>query len=127
MAVDRYVKGAWNALCDLCHFKYKSYELKPGIDRQQGLMLCKDCWDEPQPQDHLRVRPDRQEVPWTRPEPTDTFLTDTTTASLGLAPIAGIAIAGLAVVGTPPGVSSVDDSFTNPLQTGTFSSNNSTL
>ena len=127
MAVDRYVKGAWNALCDLCHFKYKSYELKPGIDRQQGLMLCKDCWDEPQPQDHLRVRPDRQEVPWTRPEPTDVFTTEATEADTGISAIPDVAIPDMAIPNVVADSAGDDDSFTNALQTGTFYSNNATL
>lgn len=68
---DHFVLGAWNAICDRCGFKRKSYEMKAEWD---GLMVCRECWEPRQPQDFVRGVEDNQTVPWTRPEAPDVFL-----------------------------------------------------
>lgn len=37
-------------------------------------MVCADDFEHDHPQKYLRVRSDKISVPWTRPEPTDTFV-----------------------------------------------------
>jgi len=67
----RYVPGEWNAVCDVCAQKYKSGDMKK---RWDGLMVCPNDWEPRHPQDFLRAVPDRQYVPWSRPETPDTFV-----------------------------------------------------
>ena len=66
----RYVPGNWNAVCDVCAQKYKASEIKK---RWDGLMVCPNDWEARHPQDFLRAVPDRQAVPWSRPETPDVF------------------------------------------------------
>jgi hypothetical protein len=65
-----YKLGCWNALCDVCGFKFKSDELKK---RWDNLMVCEADWEMRHPQDLIRVPDDNPSVPWTRPEPPDQF------------------------------------------------------
>jgi hypothetical protein len=64
--------GDWNALCDVCGFKFKASQLRK---RWDGYMVCTADYEDRQPQDLIRLRPDRQAVPWARPVPTDQFVT----------------------------------------------------
>lgn len=70
----RFVAGSWNAICDVCAQKYKSSEMKK---RWDGLMVCPNDWEPRHPQDFLRSVPDRQAVPWARPETPDVFVPST--------------------------------------------------
>jgi len=72
MPDSTYKKGDWNAVCDRCGFEFKASELQKTWD---GLMVCKEDFELRHPQDSLRVKPDRQAVPWTRPEGTDMRVT----------------------------------------------------
>lgn len=63
--------GDWNALCDVCGFKYKASELRR---RWDGYMVCPADYEERQPQDLIRIPPERQTPAWARPEPTDQFV-----------------------------------------------------
>lgn len=63
--------GDWNALCDVCGFKFKASKLRK---RWDGLMVCNVDYETRHPQDLIRVPKDTQAVPWTRPEPADTFI-----------------------------------------------------
>ena len=63
--------GDWNALCDVCGFKFKASELKR---RWDGYMVCDADYEQRHPQDLIRLKPDRQAVPWARPVPTDEFV-----------------------------------------------------
>jgi hypothetical protein len=69
--------GSWNAICDVCGFKFKSTDLRytGDIGSRAGLMACKDCYDPPHPQEFIRPIQDQAKLPWTRPEATDTYLT----------------------------------------------------
>ena len=60
--------GHWNALCDVCGFKFKSSELKK---RWDGLIVCQADFEQDHPQKYLRVREDSQSVPWVRDRPAD--------------------------------------------------------
>jgi hypothetical protein len=64
--------GDWNALCDVCGFKFKASQLRR---RWDNYMVCSADFEERQPQDLIRLRPDRQAVPWARPVPEDQFVT----------------------------------------------------
>lgn len=68
-----YKHGSYNVLCDRCGFKYKAGQLRV---EWNGLRTCRgpstnNCWEQRQPQDFVRGKPDRQAPPWVRPEPTD--------------------------------------------------------
>lgn len=62
--------GDWKAVCDVCGRYFHASELRK---RWDGFRVCKDDWEQRQPQDLLRSRPDKQNPPWTRPEQTDVF------------------------------------------------------
>lgn len=69
---DKLVLGDWNAICDVCGFKYKASQLR---DRWDGLKVCKEDWEPRHPQDFIRAPKDDQSVAWTRSEPADNFIT----------------------------------------------------
>jgi hypothetical protein len=71
MPANHYAHGQWNAICDVCGFKFKSGELRR---RWDGLMVCKDDYEVDHPQKHIRVKEDGLAVPWVRDEPEDTYL-----------------------------------------------------
>lgn len=60
--------GEWLAICNVCGFQFHSSMLKK---RWDGLMVCKDDWEERHPQDFVKGVKDDQSVPWTRTEPED--------------------------------------------------------
>lgn len=68
-----YVSGDWNALCDRCGFKFKASMLRK---EWTGLRVCSCCYETRHPQDLLRVEPEKINVPWSRPEPADVFVSD---------------------------------------------------
>lgn len=63
-----YKKGCWNAICDICGFKFKSDELRKNW---KGLYVCKEDWEPRHPQDFLRARKESPSISWSRPKPTD--------------------------------------------------------
>lgn len=63
--------GQWNAICDRCGFKFKSGELKKDW---QGLMVCNEDFELRNPQDFLRIQPERVVPDWVRPRPPDVFI-----------------------------------------------------
>ena len=67
----RYDRGDWKADCDVCGRTYKASQLQK---RWDGLMCCHQDWEIRQPQDFVRGVADTQIAPWTRPEPTDSFV-----------------------------------------------------
>lgn len=56
-----------NAICDVCGFKKKHYELKP---RWDGLMVCKEDWEPRHIRDLYRVPRSERAPDWVRPEST---------------------------------------------------------
>lgn len=64
--------GSWSALCDVCGFKFKAEDL---TERWDGLMVCREDYETRHPQERIRPIPDQNKLPWTRPEPTDSFIT----------------------------------------------------
>lgn len=66
-----YKAGNWNAICDVCSFKFKATEMKK---RWDGLMVCEKDFELDHPQKYLRVREDKTSVPWVRSRPADVFV-----------------------------------------------------
>jgi hypothetical protein len=65
--------GDWNALCDSCGRKFKASSLQK---RWDGLIVCREDWEQRHPQDLLRVQREQISVPWARPYPAeDTYIT----------------------------------------------------
>lgn len=60
------VEGDWNAVCDVCEFKFKASDLRK---RWDGYMVCKEDYETQHPSDFLRGFPDDQTVPFTRQDP----------------------------------------------------------
>ena len=64
--------GDYNALCDVCGFKYKASELKT---RWDGIKVCSKDFETRHPQDLRRPARPQKPLPWTRPEPAaDVFI-----------------------------------------------------
>lgn len=63
--------GDWNAICDVCGFKFKASQMQK---RWDGLMVCREDYEIKHPQLMLRVQPDNPSVPWTRPEGDEVFV-----------------------------------------------------
>lgn len=66
-----FLSGQHNAICDRCGFKFKSGELKKDW---QGLMVCNEDFELRNPQDFLRIQPERVVPDWVRPRPPDVFI-----------------------------------------------------
>lgn len=64
--------GKWLVICDRCGRKRSNDEV---LKEWTGLMVCRDtCYETRHPQDFVKGRPDKQGVPYTRPESTDVFI-----------------------------------------------------
>lgn len=63
--------GSWNAICDVCGFKFKADQMKK---RWDGLMTCEADFEHDHPQKYLRVKEDQTSVPWVRSRPADIFI-----------------------------------------------------
>ena len=90
----RWEAGSWIALCDACGKKFKANDLQK---RWDGLMVCLEDFEQRQPQDFVRASTDKIAVPWSRPEPSDTY-EDVCTLE-GISAYSGLAIAGCSVAG----------------------------
>ena len=73
MSKSRYVKEDWNAICDVCGFKFKASQLRK---RWDGLLVDSACYESRHPQEFVRGKADKQVPKWTRPEPADVFVAD---------------------------------------------------
>ena len=70
--------GNWNVVCDVCGFRFKNTELR---DRWDGKKVCSKDFETRHTMDLYKARTENPGVPWTRKEPTDTFVTVTYAAS----------------------------------------------
>lgn len=68
---DYYAPGDFNRICSRTGFKIKASQTKKEWNNQ---IVRRESWEARHPQDLLRSRPDRQQVPDPRSEATDTFL-----------------------------------------------------
>jgi hypothetical protein len=66
-----YIPGDFWRICDVCGFKCRASETSK---RWDGLMVCREDFEPRHPQDFVRGRRDRQNVPDPRPEAADTFI-----------------------------------------------------
>ena len=95
----RWKPGDWYAICDVCGLRYDGSKLKL---RWDGLRVCEKDFESRHPQDYLVVAPaDPLPLPYTRPEPTDQFVTNVCTAQ-GRSCIVGYAVVGCSVTGLKP-------------------------
>lgn len=63
--------GTWNCICTVCGKQVKSDEI---VKRWDGLLVCRDDFEVRHSLDFIRARPEKGMVPFTAPEPTDTFV-----------------------------------------------------
>lgn len=105
--------GDWNAICDVCGFKYKASQLSK---RWDGLMVCAEDFELRHPQDFIRPIKENISVPWTRPRGEDLFIN--TCSIAGQNAVAGVGTAGCAITGK-------DNGYREPSYPSTF--NTSTL
>lgn len=71
-------RASWKANCDRCDGTYMSHQLR---HEWTGLRTChgsgtRNCWEPRSPQEGRAVPPDRQTVPWVRPEPDPVWAED---------------------------------------------------
>jgi len=90
-----------NAICDICGFKFKNFQLKK---RWDGYMVCKNDYEMRHPMDFYTTRNDAHLLPWTRSDsdgidvgPAINPATHTTWNNNA---IAGTAVAGEAISGS---------------------------
>lgn len=74
MSYNYYKPGDHNAICDVCGFKFKASQLRK---RWDNFMVCAADWEPRHSLDFLRVRSPNPPPKWTRPEPTDVFISVT--------------------------------------------------
>ena len=77
---DYYKHGDFNAICDVCGFKYKGSELRK---RWDGLMVCDKDWEPRPPQDFIRGINEDTSTPFSRPEGADRATTGYVQATSG--------------------------------------------
>jgi len=70
--MNEYKSGDWNAICDTCGVKFKASQLRK---RWDGFMVCKADWNVRHPSDFIKSPPPEKPIAWSRPEPTDVFVT----------------------------------------------------
>jgi len=63
--------GQYNAICDVCGFKFKNVDLQR---RWDGLIVCHEDWEIQHPQERIRPIPDQKKPLITRPEATNSFV-----------------------------------------------------
>ena len=97
-----YKSGDWNLICDICSKKIKASVSK---HRWDGYITCPECWEPRHSLDFIKVHPDKQYVPFSRPRGSDVFVSVTypintlTCTPLGSTSISGFAVAGCSVSG----------------------------
>lgn len=93
MTANSLILGNWNALCDSCGRRFKASELQK---RWDGLMVCREDFEQRHHSDFLRVQKEKIAVDWVRPYPAqDTFVGYCTTE--GRSSIADLAVADCAI------------------------------
>lgn len=85
MGNTHYTPGDWNAICDVCGFKYKASELRL---RWDGAMVCRKDWEVRPPQDFVRGIKEQAGVPYSRPEAADRATTGYKQALAGATAVA---------------------------------------
>jgi hypothetical protein len=65
-----YKDGEWNLLCDVCSKKIKASEAR---HRWDGLIVCTEDYETRHAQDFVRVKPEKNTIPFSRPQQEDVF------------------------------------------------------
>ena len=68
---SRYPIGTWSVVCDVCGFRFQNTEVKK---RWDGLIVCKEDYEEKHPQLTIRVPKEDVVPPFVRPFPADVFI-----------------------------------------------------
>lgn len=71
MSRNYYEVGSWNIICDSCGKKIKS---KHARHRWDGFIVCDGCFEHRHPQDFIKPKPERNQIPFSRPRPPDVFV-----------------------------------------------------
>jgi hypothetical protein len=71
MSRTYYKRGAWNCICEVCGFQYKSTDM---VERYDGLFVCRADWEPKHDLDFMRVIVDVQTVPRPSPEPAPIYI-----------------------------------------------------
>lgn len=64
--------GDWWCVCDVCGFNTRASDIKK---RWDGMLVCSADFEPRHEQDFLKVRQERIGVPFSRPDPEETFIT----------------------------------------------------
>ena len=64
MKKNYFVSGEWNITCDVCSKKIKASE---AYNRWDGLLVCREDFEQRHEQDFVKARQDKITVPYTRP------------------------------------------------------------
>lgn len=67
----KYKSGDFWVTCDICSKQILASESK---ERWDGFRVCKEDWEPRHPQDFIKTKLDKITVPFSRPEPEDTFV-----------------------------------------------------
>lgn len=60
--------GDYNAICDVCGFKFKASDLREQWDGEKKSMVCRDDWEPRHPSDYFEPPKEDTSVPWARPD-----------------------------------------------------------
>jgi hypothetical protein len=77
-----YLKGDFWRICEMCGFQYRASQT---TKRWDGLIVCSEDFETRHPQDFVRGRLDRQNVPNPRPEGVPVFIGPLTTTATAAA------------------------------------------
>ena len=86
-------KGAYNAICDVCGHKFKSYTMKT---RWDGMWVCKQDFEHRHPSDLFNPNLEEKTPDITRPPAADVFVAGAVCTTEGGTGWAGQAVAGCA-------------------------------
>ena len=106
-----YKEGSWNLSCDWCGEKIKASDARKTWD---GFYVCPEHWEPRQPLDFLKGIKDNQNVPFSRPQPPDNFITQLCTIN-GLSAVPNLAVPGCSIPGRTV-ILETTDGLPNPIQ-----------
>ncbi len=88
--------GSHNIICDVCGGKFKFHQVKK---RWDGLIVCKDDFENDHPQKYIRVRESGLAVPVIRDRPEDVFVEGPVCDYITSSGLADFTVADCAVTG----------------------------
>jgi hypothetical protein len=69
--MSTYRRGAYNCICDVCGFQFKSDEMR---ERYDGMFVCREDYEGKHPLEFTRFVNDNQTVPRHAPEPDPIYI-----------------------------------------------------